>query len=170
MSISLLQFLWVFILQILDTHNKVAEKTEIYAPYNILPLDPDSANQAIMRYPEVGLLRWCLYLQFPVDLLTGYPIFRYKLRWLPFVTLGASLGLRITRKSKMKTYWTGSRQYLVFRFFPLRFFRLFYVAFICWWFMCLILLQTLKYVMWIVNWYAERQRGKSKRTPHFIAC
>uniref|UniRef100_A0A803KLY9 1,3-beta-glucan synthase n=1 Tax=Chenopodium quinoa TaxID=63459 RepID=A0A803KLY9_CHEQI len=39
--------------EILDTHNKVAEKTEIYAPYNILPLDPDSANQAIMRYPEI---------------------------------------------------------------------------------------------------------------------
>ncbi|XP_057515199.1 callose synthase 3-like [Amaranthus tricolor] len=34
--------------EILDTHNKVAEKTEIYAPYNMLPLDPDSANQAIM--------------------------------------------------------------------------------------------------------------------------
>ncbi|KAL2940900.1 Callose synthase 3 [Bienertia sinuspersici] len=39
--------------EILDTHNKVAEKTERYAPYNILPLDPDSANQAIMRYPEI---------------------------------------------------------------------------------------------------------------------
>ncbi|KAK9736029.1 hypothetical protein RND81_04G245800 [Saponaria officinalis] len=39
--------------EILDTHNKVAEKTEIYVPYNILPLDPDSANQAIMRFPEI---------------------------------------------------------------------------------------------------------------------
>ncbi|XP_043691872.1 callose synthase 3-like isoform X2 [Telopea speciosissima] len=39
--------------EILETHNKVAEKTEIYVPYNILPLDPDSANQAIMRYPEI---------------------------------------------------------------------------------------------------------------------
>ena len=39
--------------QILETHDKVAEKTQIYVPYNILPLDPDSANQAIMRYPEV---------------------------------------------------------------------------------------------------------------------
>ncbi|KVI09417.1 1,3-beta-glucan synthase subunit FKS1-like, domain-1 [Cynara cardunculus var. scolymus] len=39
--------------EILETHHKVAEKTEIYLPYNILPLDPDSANQAIMRYPEI---------------------------------------------------------------------------------------------------------------------
>ena len=39
----------------METHEKVAEKTKIYLPYNILPLDPDSANQAIMRYPEVCL-------------------------------------------------------------------------------------------------------------------
>ncbi|CAA0815271.1 Callose synthase 3 [Striga hermonthica] len=38
--------------EVLETHDKVAEKTEIYVPYNILPLDPDSANQAIMKYPE----------------------------------------------------------------------------------------------------------------------
>ncbi|KAK1356317.1 hypothetical protein POM88_049573 [Heracleum sosnowskyi] len=39
--------------EILEAHDKVAEKTEIYVPYNILPLDPDSANQATMRYPEI---------------------------------------------------------------------------------------------------------------------
>lgn len=39
--------------EILEAHNKVAEKTEVYVPYNILPLDPDSTNQAIMRYPEI---------------------------------------------------------------------------------------------------------------------
>ncbi|XP_077231016.1 callose synthase 3-like [Tasmannia lanceolata] len=39
--------------EILEVHNKVAEKSEIYVPYNILPLDPDSANQAIMRFPEI---------------------------------------------------------------------------------------------------------------------
>ncbi|KAK1390765.1 1,3-beta-glucan synthase [Heracleum sosnowskyi] len=39
--------------EILEAHDKVAEKTEIYVPYNILPLDPDSANQAIMKYPEI---------------------------------------------------------------------------------------------------------------------
>ncbi|PSS26439.1 Callose synthase [Actinidia chinensis var. chinensis] len=39
--------------EILEAHNKVAEKTEIYVPYNILPLDPDSSNQAIMKYPEI---------------------------------------------------------------------------------------------------------------------
>lgn len=42
------------LLQILEAHTKVAEKKEMYRPYNILPLDPDSQNQAIMRYPEVG--------------------------------------------------------------------------------------------------------------------
>lgn len=40
-------------MQILETHTKVAEKSEIYVPYNILPLDPDSSNQAIMRFAEV---------------------------------------------------------------------------------------------------------------------
>ena len=39
--------------EILEAQNQVAEKTEIYVPYNILPLDPDSANQAIMRYPDI---------------------------------------------------------------------------------------------------------------------
>ncbi|KAL5719463.1 Callose synthase 3 [Ranunculus cassubicifolius] len=39
--------------EILETHKNVAEKTEVYVPYNILPLDPDSANQAIMQYPEI---------------------------------------------------------------------------------------------------------------------
>ncbi|GJX37617.1 callose synthase 3-like protein [Tanacetum coccineum] len=39
--------------EILEAHDKVAEKTQMYLPYNILPLDPDSANQAIMRLPEV---------------------------------------------------------------------------------------------------------------------
>ncbi|KAL8139202.1 hypothetical protein V2J09_005203 [Rumex salicifolius] len=39
--------------EILEAHTKVAEKTKIYVPYNILPLDPESSNQAIMRYPEI---------------------------------------------------------------------------------------------------------------------
>ncbi|XP_055817760.1 callose synthase 2 isoform X1 [Solanum dulcamara] len=39
--------------EILEAHTKVAEKTEILVPYNILPLDPDSSNQAIMSYPEI---------------------------------------------------------------------------------------------------------------------
>nr|XP_017246674.1 PREDICTED: callose synthase 2-like isoform X1 [Daucus carota subsp. sativus] len=39
--------------EVLETHTKVAEKSEIYVPYNILPLDPDSANQAIMRFAEI---------------------------------------------------------------------------------------------------------------------
>ncbi|KAJ8748765.1 hypothetical protein K2173_011320 [Erythroxylum novogranatense] len=39
--------------EILEAHIKVEEKTKIYVPYNILPLDPESQNQAIMRYPEI---------------------------------------------------------------------------------------------------------------------
>ncbi|KAK4760051.1 hypothetical protein SAY87_023182 [Trapa incisa] len=39
--------------EILETQAKVAEKKELYRPYNILPLDPDSNNQAIMQYPEI---------------------------------------------------------------------------------------------------------------------
>ncbi|KAL8159420.1 hypothetical protein V2J09_000957 [Rumex salicifolius] len=42
--------------EILEAHTKVAKKTKIYVPYNILPLDPESSNQAIMRYPEVVVL------------------------------------------------------------------------------------------------------------------
>lgn len=45
------------ITQILEAHDKVAEKTQILVPYNILPLDPDSVNQAIMRFPEVCIRR-----------------------------------------------------------------------------------------------------------------
>ncbi|GFP98089.1 callose synthase 3 [Phtheirospermum japonicum] len=59
--------------EVLETHDKVEEKTEIYVPYNILPLDPDSANQAIMKYPEP-------YTHFGI--------------------LEASPGLRITRRKK----------------------------------------------------------------------
>ena len=50
------------LLQILETQDKVAEKTEILVPYNILPLDPDSANQAIMRFPEVHDLDFMFYM------------------------------------------------------------------------------------------------------------
>ncbi|KAF5445815.1 hypothetical protein F2P56_031502 [Juglans regia] len=39
--------------EILEAHTKVEEKKQLYVPYNILPLDPDSQNQAIMRYPEI---------------------------------------------------------------------------------------------------------------------
>ncbi|GAB4828141.1 Callose synthase 2 [Ancistrocladus abbreviatus] len=39
--------------EILGLHTEVREKTEIYVPYNILPLDQESSNQAIMRYPEI---------------------------------------------------------------------------------------------------------------------
>ncbi|GLT82345.1 hypothetical protein SLE2022_007310 [Rubroshorea leprosula] len=39
--------------EILEAQTNVEEKTKIYVPYNILPLDPDSANQPIMRYPEI---------------------------------------------------------------------------------------------------------------------
>ncbi|GKV47284.1 hypothetical protein SLEP1_g54197 [Rubroshorea leprosula] len=46
--------------EILEAQDKVAEKTQIYVPYNILPLDPDSSNQAIMRYPEIQAVVYAL--------------------------------------------------------------------------------------------------------------
>ncbi|KAM0946799.1 putative 1,3-beta-glucan synthase [Dioscorea sansibarensis] len=39
--------------EVLEAHIKVEEKTKVYVPYNILPLDPDSSNQAIMQYTEI---------------------------------------------------------------------------------------------------------------------
>ncbi|XP_022146133.1 callose synthase 1 [Momordica charantia] len=39
--------------EILEAHNKVEEKQQMYKPFNILPLDPDSQNQIIMRIPEI---------------------------------------------------------------------------------------------------------------------
>jgi callose synthase len=38
----------------LEAADKVKEKTKIYLPFNILPLDPDSGNQAVMKFPEVS--------------------------------------------------------------------------------------------------------------------
>ncbi|OVA03160.1 Glycosyl transferase [Macleaya cordata] len=46
--------------EILEAHTKVEEKTQIYVPYNILPLDPDSVNQAIMLYPEIQAVVYAL--------------------------------------------------------------------------------------------------------------
>ncbi|KAF7152125.1 hypothetical protein RHSIM_Rhsim01G0033900 [Rhododendron simsii] len=39
--------------EILQTHNKVVKETKILVHYNILPLDPDSSDQPIMKYPEI---------------------------------------------------------------------------------------------------------------------
>ncbi|WOL09762.1 callose synthase 3-like isoform X1 [Canna indica] len=39
--------------EILETHHKVEAKKQTLGPYNILPLDPDSANQSIMLFPEI---------------------------------------------------------------------------------------------------------------------
>ncbi|XP_039158721.1 callose synthase 3 [Eucalyptus grandis] len=39
--------------EILKARNKVEENMQIYAPYNILPLVPVGANQAISKYPEI---------------------------------------------------------------------------------------------------------------------
>jgi hypothetical protein len=38
----------------LEAADEVKEKTKIYLPFNILPLDPDSGNQALMKLPEVS--------------------------------------------------------------------------------------------------------------------
>nr|ABF93774.1 glycosyl transferase family 48 protein, putative, expressed [Oryza sativa Japonica Group]ABF93775.1 glycosyl transferase family 48 protein, putative, expressed [Oryza sativa Japonica Group] len=62
--------------EILEAADKVKEKTKIYLPFNILPLDPDSGNQAVMKFPELddnalnevmkklfkNYKKWCKYL------------------------------------------------------------------------------------------------------------
>nr|XP_023892902.1 callose synthase 2-like isoform X4 [Quercus suber] len=57
--------------EILQAHTTVEEKKQLYMPYNILPLDPESQNQAIMRYPEiqatVSALRNTSGLPWPTD-------------------------------------------------------------------------------------------------------
>lgn len=40
-------------MQIIAAARDVQEKTEIYAPYNILPLDSAGASQPIMQHEEV---------------------------------------------------------------------------------------------------------------------
>ncbi|KAK1653393.1 hypothetical protein QYE76_071198 [Lolium multiflorum] len=39
--------------EILEAADEVKEKTKIYLPFNILPLDPDSGNQELMKLPEI---------------------------------------------------------------------------------------------------------------------
>ncbi|KAI9402179.1 hypothetical protein POPTR_001G230000v4 [Populus trichocarpa] len=39
--------------EVLEAQTEVEEKNRIYVPYNILPLDPESEHQVIMRYPEI---------------------------------------------------------------------------------------------------------------------
>ncbi|CAM0878858.1 unnamed protein product [Alopecurus aequalis] len=38
---------------IVETNKKVEEKKKLYLPFNILPLDPDSAHQPVMQFPEI---------------------------------------------------------------------------------------------------------------------
>ncbi|GJV43514.1 callose synthase 3 [Tanacetum coccineum] len=47
----------------LEKDLKVAEKTKTHLPYNILPLDPDSADQAIMRCPEASAVVALRYIR-----------------------------------------------------------------------------------------------------------
>lgn len=49
----LLPFVFVFCEQIIAAATDVQEKKEIYAPYNILPLDSAGATQSIMQLEEV---------------------------------------------------------------------------------------------------------------------
>ncbi|XP_057838272.1 callose synthase 3 isoform X2 [Cryptomeria japonica] len=39
--------------EIMDFNKEVEKKTEMYIPYNILPLDPAGARNAIMQFPEI---------------------------------------------------------------------------------------------------------------------
>jgi hypothetical protein len=52
----------------LEAADKVKEKTKIYLPFNILPHDPDSGNQAVMKFPEVSFFCPFFLSKNPVDL------------------------------------------------------------------------------------------------------
>ncbi|ESW21090.1 hypothetical protein PHAVU_005G040900 [Phaseolus vulgaris] len=39
--------------EIMQAHTKVEEQKQLYSPYNILPLDPESGKEAIMKYHEI---------------------------------------------------------------------------------------------------------------------
>ena len=54
--IIILCFFGVLWEQIIAAAKDVQAKTEIYAPYNILPLDSAGASQSIMQLEEVYLL------------------------------------------------------------------------------------------------------------------
>ncbi|XP_047056088.1 callose synthase 3-like, partial [Lolium rigidum] len=43
-----------------ETNKLVEEKKKLYLPFNILPLDPDSAHQAVMQYPEIQVAFYAL--------------------------------------------------------------------------------------------------------------
>lgn len=87
--------LWLTFDKILDVQDKVAEKTEYYVPYNILPLDPDSANQAIMRYPEV-LLQFSYFLV-SFSTVNFFCTMKYCFHHLDLQIQAAVLALRNTR-------------------------------------------------------------------------
>jgi hypothetical protein len=52
----------------LEAADEVKEKTKIYLPFNILPLDPDSGNQELMKLPEVSFFCPSLLWKYSVDL------------------------------------------------------------------------------------------------------
>ena len=103
----------------MEAHDKVAEKTEIYVPYNILLLDPDSANQAIMKYPEVCLLTTnflcIIFLSFIVITILTLPFSRSKLLSMHLGILGVFHGPRTTKRRKMRISLTGFKLCLAFR-------------------------------------------------------
>lgn len=84
--------------QIIAAARDVQEKTEIYAPFNILPLDSAGAFQPIMQLEEVSVLKWFLWSLFCVwnytDVL-GFVYMFYRLRqlFLRFLILVAWTGL-----------------------------------------------------------------------------
>uniref|UniRef100_A0ACD5VE27 Uncharacterized protein n=1 Tax=Avena sativa TaxID=4498 RepID=A0ACD5VE27_AVESA len=45
---------------IVETNKQVEEKKKLYLPFNILPLDPDSAHQPVMQFPEIQVAFYAL--------------------------------------------------------------------------------------------------------------
>lgn len=82
--------------QIIAAARDVQEKTEIYAPYNILPLDMAGGSQSIMQLEEVfsyelnSIFISCLFLGALLVCQLGCSGYtRLRLLWLHFATLVA---------------------------------------------------------------------------------
>ena len=69
-------------MKILQVHNTVAEKMQLYMPYNILPLHLVGHDQPIMRYPEVcfSFLVWNSWFSLVLSFEFSFDIFSVQIQ------------------------------------------------------------------------------------------
>lgn len=98
-------------IQIIAAARDVQEKTEIYAPFNILPLNSAGASQPIMQLEEVSLLprlicSVCILFGFVLNSLVIFPLFRLRQLFRPSGILVAWIGqLYLSNKDRELVIW-----------------------------------------------------------------